>query len=155
MPTLIVVRFGAGYEPATALMPVLAMPPRAILVHEPMGTHRNPPVPLTGKDSGEVAAETIAATIRRHDRGAALALASVEALDAGLIAQPWTNRELQLQSRFVLLASAGRLDEAAALLEGHSSTATGAQLPRFAGSTTRPDGGSPRVGRASRPRRKP
>ena len=116
-PVVVSLVFGCGYLPATALMPVLTLPPQAALAHEVARAGSDPFV-VTVAETEQV---TAAADLLAHEvgqRGCRFAEqhASVDALDAALVQRSDTGVARSAELRMVLLAAAGRRRQAHALL---------------------------------------
>jgi hypothetical protein len=121
-PVALYVRFGCGYEPATALMPVLTLDPDAMLVDEPVAaSDMATDVTLAGGGTIAETAAQIVDVIRRHGLRFAERHASVDALDAALSDRAQTPEDMEVELRPVLLAAAGRHDQARQLVEGYVS----------------------------------
>jgi hypothetical protein len=138
-PVEIAARMGVGYEPALNLMPLLTLPPRAILVHDHAGgggTSR--PVSLTGPGDVVPAAEQIVGWVRQRAAGLASRFADAAAIDAEL--ERWLSaepaklerarsdggpkeRRVGVPDRLALLAAMGRHEQARTLLAGYEAEA--------------------------------
>jgi hypothetical protein len=142
--------FGCGYEPATALMPLLALAPKAALITEdrPAGDLA-PDVTLSGPDSVDSTARAIADVITGHGLGFAAQHVSVDALDAAMTDQDRLPADIEVNLRPVLLAAAGRPDRARQVADDFMTQgAAGAEYddyPRFVRQLSRwlDAGGSP------------
>jgi hypothetical protein len=128
--------FGCGYEPATALMPLLALAPKAALITESRpAVDVAQDVTLSGPDSVDGTAMGIADEINRHGVGFAQQHASVDALDAAMTARDRLSADLGVTLRPVLWAAAGQHDRARALVDDFvnqgAEAADDEDYPRF------------------------
>jgi hypothetical protein len=129
--------FGCGYEPATALMPLVTLAPQAALIAENRSAgDLAPDVTLSGPDSVDRTAAVIAGVITRRGLGFAEQHATVDALDAAMTDRDRLPADIEVTLRPVLLAAAGRHDRARALVDDFMKQgAAGTEdedYPRFA-----------------------
>ena len=152
-PVTIAARMGVGYEPALNLMPLLTLPPRAILVHDQAdGGAASLPVSLAGPGDIIPAAEQIAGWVRLRAAGVASRFADVAAIDAELErrlsiqpARPERTRSdggpkerpVGIPDRLALLAVMGRYEQTRTLLAGYEADAGDRSAEGRAGSADR------------------
>jgi hypothetical protein len=102
--------FGVGYEPATALMPLVTLFPRVTLLPEP-DTARA--FSLSGPDALDDLARQVIDAVVSHGTAFAEQHSSIEELSAALVAQG----DVGMPYRAVLLAAGGDLAEARRVLD--------------------------------------
>lgn len=123
-PVRVGVRFGCGYEPATALMPLLTLSPRGILLEDrPIAGAPAPLVMMGLPGAARSVARELAGLVAGHSSAAGHAITTIHALDEALIARAGsTPDDRAVERRLLLLASSGRLDQARELLDQHLAT---------------------------------
>ena len=152
-PVEIAARIGVGYEPALDLMPLLTLPPRAILVHDHAGGGvAGLPVSLAGPGDVVPAAEQIVGWVQQRAAGLASQFADATAIDAEL--ERWLSaeparperarsdggpkeRRVGVPDRLALLAAMGRPEQARMLLAGYEAEAADRSAEGRAGSPDR------------------
>jgi hypothetical protein len=84
-PVDVAARIGVGYQPALNLMPMLTLPPRAILVHDRAGGGAaGLPVTLTGPGDVVPTADRIVDWVQQRAPGLVMRFADAAAIDADL-----------------------------------------------------------------------
>ena len=109
-PTELRLAFGAGYEPAAALMPIVTLRPRVTLLPEPDSTMT---FTLSGPDAVDAVAQQLIEAVLAHGVGFADAHRSIDEMDAELASRG----EREAPYRAVLQAAAGNHDQARRLLQ--------------------------------------
>lgn len=151
-PVEIAARMGVGYEPALNLMPLLTLPPRAILVHDQSGGGASFPVSLAGPGDVTPAAEQIVGWVQQRAAGLASRFADAAAIDAELErrlsvepARPERarsdggpkERRVGVPDRLALLAAMGRHEQTRTLLAGYEAEAADRSAEGLPGSPLR------------------
>ena len=138
-PVDVAARIGVGYEPALNLMPLLTLPPRAILVHDQAaGGAAGFPVSLAGPGDVRPAAEQIVTWVQQRAAGLVSRFADAAAIDAELErqisakparAEPARSdggpkqRPAGIPDRLALLAAMGRHEQTRTLLAAYQAAA--------------------------------
>lgn len=108
-PVPLAVRIGAGYEPATDLMPIVTLPWQVALVAEPTLDDDGGRLALNGPDDSDRVANRIIQRSRHDAVAFADRYRSVDALDTALAGTPVAPPDHELvMLRAVLLAAAGQ-----------------------------------------------
>ena len=107
------VHVGVGYEPATALMPVVTLPWRVALIQRPVLPEADGPIRLAGPSDVARVSRLIASLAAADAVPYAATYASVMELDSALLHQPLPlPPHRRVQSRAVLLAASRRPEAA-------------------------------------------
>lgn len=117
-PVKVDVLLGVGYEPATALLAELGLPPRATLVEKPYDPDDGTAdiYLKRASDVGAVVGE-IVAVIDRHARTFAAPLSSPAALEAALTDRAQTDQREEMEGLPLLLAATGEHERARRVIE--------------------------------------
>ncbi len=120
-PAPLSLRFGVGYEPATALMPVVTMRWHFALVDEAAPDDGRGPLAITGPENITEASDRIVRMVKEHGLKGTERYPSVADLETRLAGAPGSEpAHHEVLDRAVLLAACGRHDAARKLIDAYA-----------------------------------